>query len=129
MSDEHDPTISTPYGHGFVRTPYQQLLADEGAVFENAYCNSPLCVPSRASFMTGLQLHRTRVWDNTIPLVSDIPTWAHRLNNAGYETVLCGKMHFVGPDQRQDVLGLKTNSASKCKSGGIEFATDQASTL
>ena len=99
MSDEHDPTISTPYGHSFVRTPYQQRLADEGAVFQNAYCNSPLCVPSRASFMTGLQLHRTRVWDNTIPLASDIPTWAHRLNNAGYETVLCGKMHFIGPDQ------------------------------
>ncbi|HJO05961.1 MAG TPA: sulfatase-like hydrolase/transferase [Chloroflexota bacterium] len=99
MSDEHDPTISTPYGHPFVRTPYQQRLADEGAVFENAYCNSPLCVPSRASFMTGRHLYRTGVWDNTVPLASDIPTWAHRLNNAGYETVLCGKMHFIGRDQ------------------------------
>ncbi|MDP6350109.1 MAG: sulfatase-like hydrolase/transferase, partial [Chloroflexota bacterium] len=99
MSDEHDPVISTPYGHPFVRTPYQQRLADEGAVFENAYCNSPLCVPSRASFMTGRHLYRTGVWDNTVPLASDLPTWAHRLNNAGYETVLCGKMHFIGRDQ------------------------------
>jgi choline-sulfatase len=99
MSDQHDPGISTPYGHPFIRTPHQQRLADEGAVFENAYCNSPLCVPSRASFMTGRHLHHTGVWDNQVPLATDAPTWAHRLNSAGYETCLDGKMHFVGPDQ------------------------------
>jgi len=99
MSDEHDPRISSPYGHNFIKTPNQQRLANEGAVFENAYCNSPLCVPSRASFMSGRHLHKTGVWDNTVPLRSDEPTWAHRLNNAGYETTLCGKMHFIGKDQ------------------------------
>ena len=99
MSDEHDPRISSPYGHNFVRSPHMQRLADEGTVFENAYCNSPLCVPSRASFMTGQHLYKTGVWDNTVPLASDVPTWAHRLSEIGYETALCGKMHFIGKDQ------------------------------
>lgn len=100
MSDEHDPRVSSPYGHPFVATPRMQRLADGGAVFEAGYCNSPLCVPSRASFMTGKHLHRIGVWDNGVPLASDEPTWAHRLNALGYETALAGKMHFVGPDQR-----------------------------
>jgi len=100
MSDEHDPRVSTPYGHPFIHTPAMQQLADGGAVFENAYCNSPLCVPSRASFMVGKHLYRIGVWDNGVPLASDEPTWAHRLNALGYETALAGKMHFVGPDQR-----------------------------
>ena len=100
MSDEHDPQVSSPYGHPFIHTPAMQRLADRGTVFENAYCNSPLCVPSRASFMTGKHLHRIGVWDNGVPLASDEPTWAHRLNGLGYATALAGKMHFVGLDQR-----------------------------
>ena len=116
MSDEHDPRVSEPYGHPFVHTPNMRRLADRGVAFENGYCNSPLCVPSRASFMTGRHLHRIGVWDNGVPLASDEPTWAHRLNAAGYDTALAGKMHFVGPDQRhgfarrlvEDIHGLGT---------------------
>jgi choline-sulfatase len=99
MADEHEPSISNPYGDGLVRTPNLQRLADEGATFDNAYCNSPLCVTSRSSFMTGQHLYRTGCWDNSKPLGSEIPTWAHRLNAVGYETCLAGKMHFIGPDQ------------------------------
>ncbi|HZO26678.1 MAG TPA: sulfatase-like hydrolase/transferase [Chloroflexota bacterium] len=69
-------------------------------LFENTYCNSPLCVPSRASFMTGKYVHRIGVWDNAASLSSNEPTWAHRLNLAGYETAISGKMHFIGEDQR-----------------------------
>ncbi len=118
MSDEHDPRVSSPYGHPFIETPALQRLADGGATFETAYCNSPLCVPSRASFMTGKYVHRIGVWDNGVPLASDEPTWAHRLNAAGYDTALAGKMHFVGTDQRHgftsrlvaDVHGLALNA-------------------
>ncbi len=99
MADEHEPSISSPYGDGLVRTPNLQRLADQGAVFENAYFNSPLCVTSRSSFMTGQHLYRTRCWDNSLPLGTEVPTWAHRLNAVGYETCLAGKMHFIGPDQ------------------------------
>ena len=53
MTDKHNPFVSEPFGHPFIRTPNIQRLANNGVLFENTYCNSPLCVPSRASFMTG----------------------------------------------------------------------------
>ena len=99
MSDQHSAAWSGPYGHPFLRTPALDRLAAEGATFENAYCNSPICAPSRASFMTGKLCSDIEVWDVGTPLGSDQPTWAHYLNAAGYETTLSGKMHFVGPDQ------------------------------
>jgi choline-sulfatase len=67
--------------------------------FANTYCASPLCAPSRASFMSGQLPRRTRVYDNAAEFASDIPTYAHHLRRAGYHTCLSGKMHFVGPDQ------------------------------
>ena len=50
MSDEHNPRYSSPYGHDFVQTPNMQRLADSGTLFSDAYCPSPLCVPSRSLF-------------------------------------------------------------------------------
>ncbi|MYB16820.1 MAG: sulfatase-like hydrolase/transferase [Chloroflexi bacterium] len=111
MSDEHSPRFSGAYGHPFIDTPNMQRLADEGVTFENAYCNSPVCAPSRASFMAGQLLPSVGVWDNAASLSSDEATWAHLLNAAGYETVLCGKMHFQGPDQSH---GFKRRILSDC---------------
>ena len=74
-------------------------LAARSTRFANAYCPSPLCGPSRASFMTGCLPSRTGVFDNAAGFPSDMPTFAHHLRGAGYQTTLCGKMHFVGPDQ------------------------------
>ncbi len=99
MSDQHNPRMSSPYGHPFVSTPTLQRLADRGVTFETAYCPSPLCVPSRSAFLTGLPVHRLGAWDNSRPLPADEPTWAHRLNAAGYETALCGRMSIGGPYQ------------------------------
>ena len=100
MSDEHDGRVSSPYGHPLVETPAMQRLADRGVVLENAYCNFPICVPSRSSFMTGRYASRIGVWDNAATLSSDEPTWAHRLNGLGYDTTLVGRMHFAGLDMR-----------------------------
>ena len=99
MSDQHNPMVSSPYGHAFMRTPALQALADRGVTFENAYCPSPLCVPSRSAFLTGLPVHQVGAWDNSCPLPVSEPTWAHRLNAAGYETTLCGRMSIGGPNQ------------------------------
>lgn len=49
--------------------------------------------------ISGQLVSEIAAWDNGTPLGSDQPTWAHALNSAGYETALCGKMHFIGPDQ------------------------------
>ena len=53
MTDDLNCDIGS-YGHPLVKTPNIDRLAEEGALFENAYCNYPVCGPSRASFMTGL---------------------------------------------------------------------------
>ncbi len=49
--------------------------------------------------MTGRHHHEIGAWDNSTPLASDVPTWAHMLRAAGYDVVLSGKQHFVGNDQ------------------------------
>ncbi len=98
MSDEHGPMFSSTYGHPIVRSPHMDALAAAGVLFENAYCNSPLCVPSRASFASGKHVHRVGAYDNGAPFPSETVTFAHLLRAAGYEVVLDGKMHLVGPD-------------------------------
>lgn len=99
MTDEQNVAMSSVYGHPFVRTPNMRRLAGRGVTIESAYCNSPTCVPSRSSFMTGRYPHQLGAYDLGSRLSSEHPTWAHLFNIAGYETVLCGKMHFVGDDQ------------------------------
>ena len=58
MSDEHGREIAGCYGNRTVLTPNLDALAARGIVFENAYCNSRICVPSRASLATGDHVHR-----------------------------------------------------------------------
>jgi choline-sulfatase len=99
MADEHAPQFSGLYGHSMVRTPNLDRLGSEGVVFDGAYCNSPLCVPSRMSLMTGRLASADGVYDNASPLASDTVTWAHLLRSVGYDVALAGKQHFVGPDQ------------------------------
>jgi choline-sulfatase len=99
MADQLSPAFLPAYGHKVVKTPNIDALAASGIVFENAYCASPLCSPSRASFMAGLLPSRTRVYDNAAEFAAGIPTFAHHLRALGYRTVLSGKMHFCGPDQ------------------------------
>ena len=99
MADQHAPMFSGPYGHSVVRTPNMDRLASEGVVFDAAYCNSPLCVPSRMSFMTGRHIQHIGIWDNGVPLASEAATWAHAVRTQGYDAVLAGKQHFRGPDR------------------------------
>jgi choline-sulfatase len=99
MGDQHPFSMLGCYGHPVVKTPNLDHLAEEGAVFDGAYCPSPLCAPSRAATLTGRHVHEIEVWDNASPLRSDWPTFIHSFRAAGYRTILSGKMHFVGPDQ------------------------------
>jgi choline-sulfatase len=99
MGDEHPVFMTGCYGHRSVKTPNLDALAARGAVFDAAYCPSPICAPSRAAMMAGRHVHTLEVWDNAAPFRCDWPTFAHSFSAAGYRTILCGKMHFVGPDQ------------------------------
>jgi len=98
MSDEHGAQFSSTYGHPIIETPNMDRLADQGVTFDSNYCNSPLCIPSRASFMTGQYVSTNQIWDNTKPIPVDRLTWPYLLRNEGYDTALSGKMHLVGPD-------------------------------
>lgn len=80
-------------------TPNLDRLAAAGVLFENAYCNYPLCAPSRASFLTGCYASALDCFDNGSPFASQWPTLAHALGALGYVSAIAGKMHFVGHDQ------------------------------
>ncbi len=82
-----------------VQMPHLSQLAKEGVVFDSAYCNSPLCAPSRFSLVSGQLPSKIAGYDNAADLAADVPTYAHYLRNMGYRTALSGKMHFCGPDQ------------------------------
>ena len=99
MMDQLAPQVLRPYGGAVCRTPNIERLAEEGVVFENAYCNYPICAPARFSFMSGRLPSRIGSFDNACELPSEVPTFAHYLRVMGYHTCLSGKMHFVGADQ------------------------------
>lgn len=99
MADQLPPHFTGTYGHPMVQTPHMDALAARGTRFDSAYCNSPLCAPSRFSFMSGQQVSRIAAYDNASEFPASVPTFAHYLRSMGYRTCLAGKMHFVGPDQ------------------------------
>ncbi|KAF2874610.1 alkaline-phosphatase-like protein [Massariosphaeria phaeospora] len=82
-----------------IKTPNLDELAKNGVVFSSAYCNSPLCAPSRFTMCTGQLPSKIGGYDNASILAPDALTYAHYLRDEGYETALAGKMHFIGPDQ------------------------------
>ena len=99
MADQMAPSALPIYGHSLVKAPNIAQLAEQGVVFDSAYCNSPLCAPSRFSMLSGLLPSRIGAYDNACEFPADQPTIAHDLRYRGYRTILAGKMHFVGPDQ------------------------------
>jgi arylsulfatase A-like enzyme len=101
MADQMAAPALPFHGHPVVQAPNLSRLAEEGVVFDSAYCSSPLCAPSRASLVTGQFPSRLSVYDNAAEFPASIPTFGHYLRDLGYHTCLCGKMHFIGPDQHR----------------------------
>lgn len=99
MADQLTARALPAYGNPVARTPHIDALAAGGVVFESFYCNSPLCAPSRFSFLSGRQVSAIGAYDNAAEFPSQVPTFAHYLRAAGYQTALSGKMHFCGADQ------------------------------
>jgi choline-sulfatase len=100
MADQLAPQFCGAYGHPVAKTPHIDALAARGMRFDAAYCNSPLCAPSRFAFMSGQLISRIAAYDNASEFRASVPTFAQYLKTLGYHTCLSGKMHFVGPDQK-----------------------------
>lgn len=94
MADEHTRKVLGCYGNAAVRTPNLDRLAAQGTLFANAYCNSPICVPSRASMITGRYPHEVAGWDNAFPYEGTPAGWAHRVSADGVICDSIGKLHF-----------------------------------
>lgn len=94
LADEHNRRILGCSGHPMVKTPNLDRLAARGVRFSDAYCNSPLCIPSRASLATGRYVHQIRAWDNAQPYDGTIPSWGQRLQQHGHRVAAIGKLHF-----------------------------------
>ena len=95
LSDEHNKRMLGVSGHEFVKTPNLDKLAKDGSFFENAYCNSPICVPSRAILATGRYNAEIGYWDNADPYDGKIISWGHRVVDANCDAVSIGKLHFI----------------------------------
>jgi choline-sulfatase len=99
MVDQLNGTLFPDGPADWLHAPNLKALAERSVRFSNAYTASPSARRGgRASCPASLP-RRTRVYDNAAEFASDIPTFAHHLRRAGYQTCLSGKMHFVGPDQ------------------------------
>jgi len=118
MSDQHSPHVLGCAGDEIVRTPHLDELAGEGVRFDSCYCPAPLCVPSRMAFLTSRFPSDIRVWTNHCVLNSNIPTFAHRLASDQIETILCGRMHFRGADQRHGFIQRMVGEAGGSYPGG-----------
>ncbi|MET4783416.1 sulfatase-like hydrolase/transferase [Glaciihabitans sp. UYNi722] len=84
------------YGNPISQTPALDALAAGGTVFDSAYTPSPVCVPSRSAFLTGLEPQNGECYDNEMPM-SQASTFMDDLSSVGYRTHGIGKMHFT-PD-------------------------------
>ncbi|HSW44491.1 MAG TPA: sulfatase-like hydrolase/transferase [Phycisphaerae bacterium] len=97
VGDDHQNDVVGCYGNKLARTPSLDRLAAQGARFDRAYCNTPICTPSRQSFLCGRYPQAVGVTSLTQALDDDQITLAERLRGAGYRTAAFGKMHFNSP--------------------------------
>ena len=98
FSDQHTRLALGCMGHPVVKTPHLDALAERGTLFRNAYCNGPICVPSRASLATGRHVFDIEKWDNCKPYFGEEPSWGHRLMDRGRRAASIGKLHYRDAD-------------------------------
>ncbi len=95
LADQHRQDCLGVYGNRDVRTPHLDALAQDGVMFQNSFCTSPICTPSRYSLLTGLAVHQHLCWNNHCTPPAGLETVPKMLRRGGYETKAIGKMHFT----------------------------------
>jgi arylsulfatase A-like enzyme len=108
ITDQQRADMLGCYGNNIIKTPNLDRLAKEGVRFSNAFCTSPMCMPNRATILTGYYPNVHGVRSNGINLPEEIPRITDTLVNRGYHTVSIGKTHFNTWTPRYD---SKTKSA------------------
>ncbi|MEZ5041865.1 MAG: sulfatase-like hydrolase/transferase [Saprospiraceae bacterium] len=90
-------------GHPYLQTPNIDRISREGINFKQAFATTPLCSPSRASFLTGLYPHSNGITDNLArnEQSHQLETFPKRLNAEGYETAFIGKWHMGNDNSRR----------------------------
>src|SRR5688572_2359267 len=99
MADDHAGYVLGAAPDSRAVTPHLDRLASQGTRFEQHFCNSPVCTPSRQSLLTGQLPHSAGVTVLRTPLSEQKPTVAKQLRAAGYQTAVFGKMHFNQPSR------------------------------
>lgn len=94
MTDQHRADWIGAYGAPWVRTPTLDTLASEGVTFTNCFTTCPICMPARASFLTGMHPHNFGMWDNVGRVQDTGDTCLHPLREVGYRTCHVGKSHL-----------------------------------
>lgn len=94
-TDQHRFTDIHAYGNQNIHTPHIDSLLQRGVAFQRAYVTTPLCMPSRATILTGRYPHNHNVWTNGVPLPENQPMLSCLLRSNGYQTMAIGKMHFT----------------------------------
>ena len=97
MSDDHTSQAWSVYDgvlKDYVHTPNISRLADEGMVLNNVFCTNSICVPSRASILTGQYSHKNGVYTLSDPIARDSTNIAKILGANGYQTAIIGKWHL-----------------------------------
>lgn len=96
--DQMRADYMTPAGNNIINTKHLCRLADKGTYFPNAFTISPMCGPSRTSFITGQYPieHQVRNYVGTMP--ADYPNFLSELKSQGYNLGLFGKDHIIEPD-------------------------------
>lgn len=101
MSDQHRADMLGCAGDDSVLTPNLDELAAQGVRFSRVSCQGPLCMPSRASFMTERYVRDHGVYTNWAEIAQDSPTYVWALREAGYHTTLLGKAHLYREENLQ----------------------------
>jgi len=95
MPDMHVRSALGCYGNDVIRTPNIDSIAQSGVRCDRAYVQNPVCMPSRASIMTGRYVKNHGVHRNMMGLSSSEETVMQLLSAGGYHTAAVGKMHFM----------------------------------